>query len=185
VIVSTDSEKIAEVAKEHGAEVLMRPPQLALDNSPELLSWKHAINSFQHELNSLFVSLPATSPLRAPEDVNNAISKFISSKYDVLFGISPSQRNPYLNMVKVNDEDCLEIIVTGSQAVRRQDVPDVFDVTTSVYVAHADYILETDKIMAGKVGYVLIPPERSLDIDTEYDLYLSDLILSHPFKGKR
>lgn len=185
VVVSTDSEKIIEVARNFGAEILLRPNEFATDTSPELLSWKHAISAYDSKLSSLFISLPATSPLRTPDDVDRSIEKFLASNYDVQFGITPSHRNPYLNMVKINKNETLEIVIPGSSAVRRQDVPKVYDVTTSVYVAHTNYVLSCESIMQGAVGYIEIPSERSLDIDTEFDLYLADLILSSPFKEKQ
>lgn len=182
VIVSTDCEKIAKISKEAGAETLIRNDELASDTSPEILSWKHAIENYEDKLHSTFISLPATSPLRSTEDIDNAIKKFNSSKYDILFGISNSHRNPYLNMVQINDEDCIELVNKGVTATRRQDVPDVYDVTTCVYVGKATYIKTTKSLMDGSVGYSIIPVERSLDIDTEYDLHLADLLLNSPFK---
>lgn len=183
VIVSTDSERIADVAKQHGAEILMRPAELAGDKSPELLAWKHAIecNRELFQGHETFISLPATSPLRSTEDIDTAIEKFRKGECDILFGISSAHRNPYLNMVKVNSDDLIEIVNPGSKAVRRQDVPEVYDVTTCVYVGNVGYILFCQSLMEGKVGYVEIPVQRSLDIDTEYDLYLADLMISHPF----
>lgn len=181
VIVSTDSERIAGVAKENGAGVLMRPENLASDSSPEILSWKHAITSYQATLGDVFISLPATSPLRTSMDVDHGIERFQKGECDVLFGITPSNRSPYLNMVTVNASNLLEVVIPGVGAKRRQDVPRTFDVTTCVYIAQAEYILNTENIMDGRVGYTEIPNEHSLDIDTEYDLYLADLILRHPF----
>lgn len=184
VIVSTDSLKIAEVAEKFGAEVLIRPKELAGDASAEILSWKHAIKEYESSLDSLFISLPATSPLRLPIDIDLAIEKFNQKPVDVLFGISDGHRNPYLNMVKINKDDCIEILISGSNAVRRQDVPEVFDVTTCIYVGNTSYLLNCEKLMSGRVGYSKIPVERSLDIDTEFDLYLADLMLKEPFKNK-
>ena len=70
-------------------------------------------------------------------------------------------------------------------AVRRQDVPAVYDVTTCVYVGDPDYILSCERLMQGRVGYVEIPVERALDIDTEFDLYLADLMLGRPYRPGR
>ena len=67
-------------------------------------------------------------------------------------------------------------------ATRRQDVPQVYDITTCIYVADPRYVLSTTRPIDGRVGYVLIPTERALDIDTPYDLYLADLILRNPHK---
>ena len=184
VIVSTDSDRIADIANQYGAEVLMRPAELAADATPELLAWKHAIESRRDRLqdSGTFVSLPVTSPLRAPRDIDAAIEKFKRQQCDILFGITESHRNPFLNMVTINDDDLLEIVNAGSNAVRRQDVADVYDVTTCVYIADPDYILSCESLMQGRVGYVMIPAERALDIDSEFDLYLADLMLENPFK---
>lgn len=183
VIVSTDSEKIAAVAKKYGAKLLMRPGDLARDKTPELLAWKHAIASNLDILKntSTFISLPATSPLRSSQDINAAIEKYQQNQCDILFGICASHRNPYLNMVSITDENLIEVVNDGSDAFRRQDVPQVYDVTTCVYVGDIEYIMSCEKLMQGRVGYLEIPVERSLDIDTEYDLYLANLILTNPF----
>ena len=185
VIVSTDDAKIADVARAHGASVLERPTELASDTIPEIMAWRHAINSFPKLFLGSdaqpFISLPATSPLRAPQDIDAAVEKFHSHPCDVLFGISPAQRNPYLNMVTIDDNGFIDLAIPGSVAVRRQDVPDMYDVTTCVYVGDARYIQSCSRLMEGRVGHVLIPPERALDIDTPYDIYLAGLLLSHPF----
>ena len=185
VIVSTDSDRIADVALSHGAEVLRRPAELASDTAAEILAWKHAIEYARERLSKsdTFISLPATSPLRSVGDIDAAIEAYREGSCDILFGISPAHRNPFLNMVRINEQNLVEIVNSGSTAVRRQDVPEVYDVTTCVYVGSVPYILKSEKLMQGKVGYIEIPPQRSLDIDTEFDLYLADLILSHPFES--
>ena len=85
-------------------------------------------------------------------------------------------------MVKINAQGFIEILNPGSAAVRRQDVPEVFDVTTCAYVADPAYIRSCERLMQGRVGYVIIPPERALDIDTPYDLHLAEPMLTHPFQ---
>lgn len=188
VVVSTDSPAIAAAARAHGAEVLDRPEELASDKSPELLSWKHAIQSRPDLFGSggqpLFISLPATSPLRAPADVDAAVERFRQGGCDILFGITPSRRNPYLNMVTVGKDGLIRIAIEGSSAIRRQDVPDVFDITTCVYVADPAYVLGCQgRLIDGRVGYVEIPAERSLDIDDPFDLHLAELLLTRPFRA--
>ncbi|MFW0778151.1 MAG: cytidylyltransferase domain-containing protein [Rickettsiales bacterium] len=183
VVVSTDDKQIADVAKEYGAEVLKRPAELASDTSPEVLSWRHAIDNSQSE-EQPFISLPATSPLRAPQDIDAAIERYNKGDCDIVFGISPAHRNPYLNMVTINENDLIEIAISGSSAVRRQDVPDMYDITTCVYVARPDYVQTCNKLIDGRVGYVMIPPERALDIDTPFDLHMAELLLTTPYTAK-
>lgn len=182
VIVSTDSNEIAAVARKFGADIILRPSELASDTASEILAWRHATETLPNL--DLFISIPATSPLRAPIDIDNAIERFKKGDCDIVFGISQSSRNPYLNMVTINSEDLIQVAIPGSTAVRRQDVPEVFDITTAVYVTTPGYVRTCTRLMDGRVGYVEIPPSRSLDIDEEFDLYLADLILTHPFKGK-
>ena len=186
VIVSTDSEAIAKVAREYGGQVLERSPELAQDATPELEAWRHAVRSTEEELRGreLFISLPATAPLRAPMDVDAAIEHYFAHECDIVFGISPSHRNPYLNMVRIDSEGHIKVVMDDATSVRRQDVPECYDITTCVYVAGLDYVMQCTRPIDGRVGYVTIPPERALDIDSEFDLYLADLILSHPFKAK-
>lgn len=185
VIVSTDDEAIANAARAHGAEVLMRPAELAGDSTPEILAWRHAIAQQPERFaQQPFISLPATAPLRAPADIDAAIARYEAGGCDIVFGISPSHRNPYLNMVVIGEDDLITIAMKGSSAVRRQDVPAMYDVTTCVYVARADYVNTCEKLIDGRVGYVMIPPQRALDIDTHYDMHLAELLLTHPFVPK-
>lgn len=188
VVVSTDDERIADAARRHGAQVLARPAKLAEDATPELLAWRHAIDSFPSLFDrpdpQPFISLPATAPLRAPQDVDAAVARFQEGACDVLFGISPAHRNPYLNMVTVDPAGLLRLVIP-STAARRQDVPEVYDVTTCVYIGNAGYLRTCNRLMEGRVGHVVIPPERALDIDTPFDLYLAELMLTHPYLPKQ
>ncbi|MGE0754108.1 MAG: NTP transferase domain-containing protein [Alphaproteobacteria bacterium] len=184
VVVSTDDEQIAKATQAYGAEVLHRPSELAGDTTAEVLAWRHAIENLPELFRNNaqpFISLPATSPLRAPVDIDNAIARYKKSDCDMVFGITPSHRNPHLNMVTIDANGHIHIAIGGSDAVRRQDVPDMYDVTTCVYVGSPDYIRGCKKLMEGRVGYVIIPAERALDIDNYFDLHLAELMIKHPY----
>lgn len=182
VVVSTDSKRIAEVAQDAGADVIMRPDELATDTASELLAWRHAVEMERDALQDTFVSLPATSPLRAPCDVDAGIERFYAGGCDIVFGVSPAHRSPYLNMVTQDKDGLISLVNSGLGATRRQDVPDVFDITTCVYVGSVHYIETCKGLMDGRVAGVAIPVERALDLDTPYDLHLAELLLRHPFK---
>ena len=87
VIVSTDDRNIAQIAKKFGALVpFMRPAELATDDSNEFDSWKHAINEYEKIYNNkidIFISLPATSPLRLVDDIENCIKKYREDSADM------------------------------------------------------------------------------------------------------
>ena len=83
VYVSTDSEEIAKIAIDYGAKTIIRPIELAQDNSPEFLSWKHAVNFlFEKGLYfEKFISLPPTSPLRCEKDIEVCLNE-LKLRYD-------------------------------------------------------------------------------------------------------
>ena len=71
-------------------------------------------------------------------------------------GITPSYRNPYLNMVKIHNHK-IKLINSKKNFIRRQDVPKVYDITTAIYISNRRYILNCKKIMEGKNGYIIVP----------------------------
>lgn len=181
VIVSTDDLAIAEVARAHGAEVpFMRPLELALDNSPEWLAWRHAINWYRDHRGEfdVFVSLPTTSPFRAVQDVVNTIQALTSAKeVDIAITVSEANRSPYFNMVEIDPNGYSQLVIPpATGVVRRQDAPEVFDITTVAYAARPQFVLESDSIFAGLVKAVQVPRERSLDIDTPFDFLVAEAL---------
>ncbi len=181
VFVSTDDSEIASVAKEYGATVIRRPENLATDNSPEWLSWRHAIEWVRCNRGSIsqFISLPATSPLRNKQDVNAALVRLRDTGADICIGITPANRSPYFNMVTEKNNSELHLVITPEGEVsRRQDAPAVYDITTVVYAANPEFIMSHNSLFSGKVVGVEIPKERAVDIDDIYDFLLAEVIIS-------
>lgn len=180
VFVSTDDKDIAKVALKNNAILIERPQELASDTSPEWLSWRHAIEWTKQHYGEFdnFVSLPATSPLRSVEDVNAAIDKRVASDTDVCISVTPASRSPYFNMVKLSNNDLVELVnQPNGEVSRRQDAPKVFDITTVVYAADPKFILESYGIFSGRVSAIEVPKERAVDIDDIYDFKLAEAIV--------
>ena len=181
VFVSTDDTAIAEIARQAGAIIIDRPVELASDSSPEWLSWRHGIEWVESHYGKFqyFVSLPATSPLRNVSDVEGAIAKLESSLADICISVTPASRSPYFNMVKLLDDKTCELVIKPEGAItRRQDAPDVFDITTVVYIATPTFIKNNDSLFSGTVTSVVVPKERAIDIDDIYDFLLAEAIVS-------
>ena len=183
VIVSTNSEEIAKVAVEYGAEVpFMRPNELAQDDSPEWLVWKHALNFLKNQNNEIdgLVVVPTTATLRSKGDVNNCINEFEKGNVDVVITVSNAHRSPYFNMVKTNQNGFSSLVISSKEKItRRQEVPEVFDMTTVAYVAKPGFVLQNHGIFDGRVRCVHIPPERSLDIDTPLDFKIAECLVNN------
>jgi len=180
VFVSTDDPDIAQFAVKGGAILIERPAELATDQSPEWLSWRHAVEWATEHYGSFdgFVSLPATSPLRSQEDVEAAIVKRQSENADICIAVTPASRSPYFNMVKYNEAGFVELVNQPEGEVsRRQDAPKVFDITTVVYATTPQFVLENYGLFSGKVASIEVPKARAVDIDDIYDFRLAEAII--------
>ena len=183
VLVTTDSKKIAKIAKHYGAVVpFIRPKYLAKPNSPEIYSWRHAVEFLDKKLNikpDYIVSIPTTCPLRKVSDIDECIEKAIKNNFDIVFAITPSTRNPYFNLLEEKRGKLNILSKTGlswnfkkKTFYRRQDTPNCFDLTTACYVFKPSYIKKTLDLFSGKVGFEKIPRDRSIDIDGPFDYKL-------------
>jgi N-acylneuraminate cytidylyltransferase len=185
VIVSTDSEEIAKVARQFGAEVpFIRPADLAQDNSPEREVWRHALQYLKKsegKFPDILVVVPATAPLRKTEDIKKCISEFQKGDADTIITVTDSHRSPYFNMVKNRPDGQVEIVIPAKSGMvaRRQDVPEVFDVTTVAYVSSPEFIMRTNNIFEGRVRSVHVPPQRAIDIDTLMDFKIAECLIQN------
>jgi N-acylneuraminate cytidylyltransferase len=183
VIVSTDSEEIAAVAREFGAEVpFMRPAELARDDTPEWLAWRHALAFLQESEGALpeaMLSVPTTAPLRLSIDLENCLDEFAKGDADVVITVSEAHRNPWFNMVKENSDGSVALVMHPASGItRRQDAPAVFDIATVAYVARPQFIMQQLGTFSGRVRAVKIPVERAIDIDTLLDFELAEYLIS-------
>lgn len=183
VIVSTDSETIADVARHYGAEVpFMRPAELASDESPEWFAWRHGLNYLLETSGSLpdvMVSIPATAPLRQSIDIENCLDEYEKGSVDVVITVTKAHRNPYFNMVKLNNDGSVVLVNAPETAItRRQDAPIVYDVATVCYVLNSKFIMTHDSIFSGIVKAVEVPIERAIDIDNLLDFQIAESLLS-------
>jgi len=184
VFVSTDDNDIAKLSRSVGAIVIDRPVELAQDDSPEWLAWKHAVSWVRERYGEFeeFISLPATSPLRSVKDVESAILRKSNVGADICIAITPANRSPYFNMVKESGNNLIELVNQPTNSIsRRQDAPEVFDITTVVYVANVEFILKNNNLFDGMVTSIEVPKHRAVDIDDIYDFNFAESILSNTF----
>ncbi|MDF1683501.1 MAG: acylneuraminate cytidylyltransferase family protein [Legionellaceae bacterium] len=183
VIVSTDSEEIANEALAHGAEVpFLRPLALSSDTSPEWLAWRHALEYLQDDEGALpdaMVSVPTTAPLRLPIDIENCLDEYAKGDSDMVVTVTDAHRSPYFNMLKANADGTVGVVIPQTEGVfRRQDAPPVFDMATVAYVANPNFILSHDSIFSGRVRAVHVPVERAIDIDTLFDFEIAGFLMN-------
>lgn len=182
VIVSTDSDEIAVLARQYGAEVpFMRPAELAGDNSQEWLAWRHALNYLKEStgvLPEVMVSIPTTAPLRLPIDIENCLDEYEKGNADIVITVTDAHRSPYFNMVKINADDSVGLVNPPQTTIaRRQDVPVVYDMATVCYVANPEFVMTHNSTFEGRVKAIHVPTERAIDIDTLLDFKIAECLL--------
>ena len=182
VLVSTDSHEIAAVALKNGAEVpFMRPADLASDDSPEWLAWRHALNYLREttgKLPDVIVSVPATAPLRLPQDIENCLDEYENHDADIVITVTDAHRSPYFNMVKTNADGSVGLVNPPQKAIaRRQDAPTVFDMATVCYAIKPEFVMSHESIFEGRVRSVYVPTERAIDIDTMLDFQFAEYLM--------
>ncbi len=172
VVLSTDDEEIAALGRQVGLDVpFSRPPELAGDDVPSADVVRHAVNALG-EVWDYVVLLQPTSPLRVAGDIDAAIRLCHERSAPACVSVSPVRQHPDW-MFRVAPDCTLEPLLNGgTRADRRQDLRAVFALNGAVYVASGERLRRDDPFdVAGSVAYVM-PPERSVDLDTQQDLFL-------------
>lgn len=184
-IVSTDSEAIAKVARDYGAQVpFLRPAELATDTTIKMDALRHAFIQAERNYGARFdamLDLDATSPIRTAEDIENIVRIFSLNKPDCVFSVVKARKNPYFNMVeKQNNGTVRPCKESGSGIARRQDAPLVYDMNASMYVYDRDFLLDTNnKMPYAKNSLVYEMGDLSrLDIDSEMDFQFIEFLVS-------
>ncbi|MFC1926569.1 cytidylyltransferase domain-containing protein [Chloroflexota bacterium] len=179
VLVSTEDNEIAEIAAKFGAEVIKRPQELARDNTPSLPVFQHVIRYLDQEEGyhpETIVVLQPTSPLRTEEDIEQAMKKLSETNCDAVVSVCDLEHPP--DWMYVLDGDKLKYFIRDENRVhRRQDAAKVYRSNGAIYITRRDVIIEQNSLFGKDTRAILMPPERSIDIDSEIDLELAELLI--------
>ena len=182
IVISTDSDDIANIAKEYGAEVFFkRSAQMASDTAGKLDVIRDAFvrsEEYYSEKYDYLIDLDATAPLRVIDDILNSFTQFLENNNDNLITAMPSRRSPYFNLVEVDKNGTVALSKTlDNSIVRRQDTPKSYDMNASIYIWKRDIIINENSLFLEKTGLYVMPEERSIDIDSPLDYKLVELIM--------
>jgi CMP-N,N'-diacetyllegionaminic acid synthase len=181
VVVSTDDEKIATIAKECGAEIpFMRPQELAEDNSMVMDAYFYTLDRLAKESNttiSSFVALLPTVPLRLPEDIDNAISVFASNNADSVISVTEAPV-PVQWYRKINNNGTLcDYLPEFNAVLNRQELEQTYVPNGAIYVFRTERLRETRQYYMDKTYPYIMPRERSADIDELLDFEWAEFLL--------
>jgi CMP-N,N'-diacetyllegionaminic acid synthase len=177
VILSSDSPKIAAAARAAGCDVpFMRPAELATDEVGTIDVIRHAMT--QVPRHDYLVLLQPTSPLRLAEDIDAAIRLCHERGVSTCVSVSEAGKSPYW-MYELQTDGSLRRILPKLTASRRQDLPVFHALNGAVYVARWEHLASGgDFVTDDTIGYEM-PNSRSIDIDTELDFGVLDLLIPH------
>lgn len=184
LIISTDDERIAEIASEAGAKVpFVRPSEFATDSSSKWPVFIHALEFYEKEMGvtvDYLVDLDVTVPLKTNKDIDGAIRLAIANpKAEVVITGYEPERNPYFNMMEISKDGLAEIVKKSEvPIVRRQDAPQVYSLSPAAFVIRRSALYSYPHWSKAPCMIYPMPRERAIDIDTALDFELIEFLLN-------
>lgn len=180
ICVSTDSEDIAGVVKQSGYTVpFIRPESLATDTAGTRGVVLHAIDFYQDkglEVDEI-VLLQPTSPFRTADHIKEALSLY-SPQIDMIVSVRETSANPYFSLFEEGQDGFLHRS-KESNAVRRQDIPSVWEFNGAIYIFASDSIRAMELFEFTKIRKYVMDEYSSVDIDTDLDWVLAEYIIKN------
>jgi len=175
VIVSTEDKEIAEVAKKCGAEVpFMRPEELARDETPTLPVLQHAVKYLEEKENykpDIIVLLYATSPLLKHERVSEAIKLLKARGFDSVLSVVEDRGHYWIK--RGEDYERLYPKVLKN----RQFTEPLLKENGAIYLCKRDLLMKENTMVGGKIGFLKIQKEESIDIDEPLDFEIAEFFM--------
>jgi N-acylneuraminate cytidylyltransferase len=177
LILSSEDEEIIEIARRWGCEVpFIRPVELAQDETPGIAPILHALDALPQRYD-IVVLLQPTSPLRNTEDIDGCIAHLVAQNATSCVSVTEPDKSPYW-MYRFDKNTFLKPLFGEQTYTSRQQLPKVYALNGAVYVAECSWLIHSKGFIShSTVGYIM-PKERSLDIDTEHDLRICEILRS-------
>ena len=182
VFVSTDSDEIAQVALAYNAVVLRRPPELATDTARGNDVFFDAVERIEQKYDkhpSFFLYLQPTSPLRAPEDIRNALDTAIDNEADVVISVCECEHHPLLCNTLPADLSMAGFLKPKIAGKNRQELPRYYRINGAIYILRRRESYENKSLFFGKIYASVMPQERSIDIDAPIDLKIAEFLMTN------
>ncbi|WP_069650360.1 cytidylyltransferase domain-containing protein [Caloranaerobacter ferrireducens] len=186
IIVSTDSEEIAAIAESYGANIpFIRPRHLATDTANSIDVVLHAIEHFEKKgiYYKDIMLLQPTSPLRDSKDIENCIDLYKKNICDSVISVCEAITHPYL-CKKIDNKGRLEdFVLKKEKYTRRQDMPKAYQLNGAIYLTSVNVIKERKSFYGDTVMPYIMDVMKSIDIDTELDFKIAELVIKESIKN--
>lgn len=187
VAVSTDDPEIASVSKDWGADVIIRPDDLALDTSPIDDALRHAVRSFQREEGvaaGIAVLLQANVPLRKDREIDEVIGRLIENGdlTAAATGYAVEQRPEWMKTIDP-DTGIIKPFMEPSNSYRKQDLPELYLLDGAIIAVTTRTLMETEGVkkvhgyLGDRVCLVVHDSKYAIEIDEERDFETAEYYL--------
>lgn len=187
-IVSTDSDTIAKVSEEWGGEVLMRPSDLAQDETPIVPVIAHILEELhQHygEIYDVVILLQPTSPIRTGEDIDKVIQMLEDDEsVEGIISVVPMDDVHPARMYNLDKEQWMHPFLDNGETAQRQELPVVYYRNGCIYAVRTASFKKNNSLMVAKKKAYVMPLKQLANVDDERDLIITDLLVKHWKEGK-
>jgi len=179
VFVSSDAPEILKVAKDYGARTIFRPKDLSTDQATSESGWLHALKYIRSETlgaPKATVALQATSPLREPKDIDEAIAFFQKKAADSLFSATKMDD---ITLWKQQGTSLSAVTYDPNHRGRRQDRPPYLLENGSIYIFKNTFFQRSSNRLGGRLVTFNQPFWKSLEIDDAESFGLCELVFAN------
>jgi CMP-N-acetylneuraminic acid synthetase len=186
IVVSTDSEEIAEVARTHGASVpFLRPSDLASDRASTYDVIRHALSHYRAQGREFeyTVLLEPTSPLREDDDVDRMLGKLDenAARFDAIVSVGEVSEHP--SIIKRFEGDAIAPFVPElAMTTRRQDNQPAYFPYGVAYIAKTATLLAENTFYARRCTAFAIKRYQNYEIDDIYDFLCVEAVMKHEWR---
>lgn len=184
VLVSTDDEEIAEIAKDYGAKVPFLRNANADDHSPISLATVRALKQWEEsglEKQEVVVQLMANCPLRDSNDIDEAIENFFQKKLDYQIScFKYGWMNPWWAHKLDASGIATPVFEKKERMKRSQDQPDLYCPTGATWIAKKDELFKTETFYGKNYSFFPVHWIKAIDIDEYEDLEMAEYFLKNP-----
>lgn len=186
VIVSTDDLEIAKISKKYNAEVpFLRPANLSDDKATSYEVIIHSLNYLEkhNEYFGYILLLQPTSPLRNKEDINNTFNLLLKTSAKAIVSVCETDHSPLWSNTLPDDLSMKDFIRPEIKNLRSQDLPNYYRLNGAIYLAEIEYLKQNKSFLGEFTKAYIMPPNKSIDIDTKIDFELCKILLNENNKN--
>jgi CMP-N,N'-diacetyllegionaminic acid synthase len=189
IVVSTDDEEIAAVARQYGADVpFMRPADIAGDRVPMVPVLQHAVRFAEQDEGRRYdwvCLMQPTEPFRTADDIRAALDLGRQGGCDSVISVVQVFAVHPMLMKRIDNGQLLPWSVPEPEGTRRQDYqPAAYMRNGAVYLTRRDVLMERGSIWGAVIRPLVMPPERSVGVDSDIDMKLVELLMAQSL-GRR